>query len=235
MARIVYLVCSVSFATTELYLSWMAPNASPPSEWPSYIGCLPNPHTPLPPLHVHILALGESSTSVVTPHGSYFRAVSIMPRLKERLLKLIPFRSRSTSPSPAVPTQTTSRDTTQIDTLGVEPSSSALLPVRSSRSIAQSDPPSPSENIIIHVPADVVHVHAQSEPDIVHQDLSPPSPSHANAGSPPLRTAQSVAKTVLRVGAPATEVFPPAKAIVSGIMEVLKVIDVCLYPSVSRR
>ena len=156
------------------------------------------------------------------------------PSLKERLLKLSPFRSRSTSPSPAVPVHITSRDTAQIDALDVEPSSSALLPVRSGGSIAQSRPPSASEDIIIHVPTDVAPAHAQSEAEILNQDLSPPSPSRANAASSPLRTAQSVAKTVMRVGGPASEVFPPAKAIVSGIMEVLKVIDVSLYLLVSR-
>ena len=154
---------------------------------------------------------------------------SQMTGFKQQLRKLNPFHHRSASPSSAtsIPSRTASTDAAWPDTLDVGPSSSTLPPVISSETIPQSHPLSPSGDIVIHVPTGVVH--AQLESEIGHQDLSPPGPSHAHTAWSPARTVQSVVHTALRIGAPATEVFPPAKAVVSGIMEILKVIDVGLH------
>lgn len=86
----------------------------------------------------------------------------------------------------------------------------------------------PSTSIPISSSVPLVHPPVSGDPPVaVTAAEGPGAPTGSFAGV--VQHAHNIANTLLPFGAAAAEAFPPAKAAIVGVMEILKLVDVSIY------
>lgn len=112
----------------------------------------------------------------------------------------------------------------------------SLFSSRGSRSPATRHDGRTSPNTPAPVTSSGPHVQSSESGDfpdtVVGLDMQEPDAPARSSNGVAAQYAKDAAKLAIRVGGGAAEVFPPAKAVITGLTEILKLIDVSLtdYP-----